>query len=80
MIKKILTFEEFKQLDNCKKIEMQVLKPCPFCGGNVFIANQLGTAFIAFKCDTCHASTHFAEQNIIKSSEAWNKRFIVKSE
>ncbi len=79
MKNKVLTFEEFCSTNNRTKIE-QVLKPCPFCGGNVFIGCQFGTAFISFICDTCHSSTNFGEQNIPKSIEAWNKRVIERIE
>ena len=57
------------------------LKPCPFCGGEVFISdtNYTSTAFcfyheIGVKCPVLGGSIHIKAKTIAEAIEAWNRR------
>ncbi len=55
------------------------IKPCPFCGGNVYVSHGItGVPFWFFKCKSCHATVSFDNDECnttpSKAMEYFNKR------
>lgn len=54
----------------------EILKPCPFCGGEVFAERVWGLKM--FRCPECGAlvsfDTPYYNNNPEKTDEAWNRR------
>lgn len=49
------------------------LKPCPFCGGEAEIKNDLGNDCVYISCKWCHCNSRLSE-NQEEVIEAWNTR------
>ena len=47
------------------------LKPCPFCGGKVFIGCDGLTMVV---CEDCSMTISNSERSIIKLKDKWNNR------
>lgn len=58
---------------------MNELKPCPFCGGDAFLAEydySLGDYYVVthvVECNGCHATT-FEYDSPKEAADAWNRR------
>ena len=58
---------------------MTELKPCPFCGGEAFLAEyvyELYNCFVSMhfvECNGCHTTT-FEYDSEEEATEAWNRR------
>ena len=53
--------------------ESKLLKPCPFCGGEAEIKNDLGNDCVYISCKWCHCNSRLSE-NQEEVIEAWNTR------
>lgn len=68
---------------------MDELKPCPFCGGKVQMANNIDFEPEGVYCPTCHMKvryTRIAMKNkdtfgdvMERTATAWNRRAIYRS-
>ena len=58
---------------------MDKLKPCPFCGSNQVIIDDISTEdeeYYMIYCETCGAATSFGDASETKegATELWNRR------
>ena len=56
-----------------RRITMEELKRCPFCGEEAHIYHKLPSTF-GIECDVCGAMTNGFYSDIVEAIAAWNRR------
>lgn len=52
-----------------------ILKPCPFCGGNVYLVSGVAMGIAMIVCDHCGATVSFLGREFgTSAADAYNKR------